>query len=87
LGVTCHPQPDAVGIVALGTLENDPGDGLEVELAEQPFIFADVGVRIRRQDGGQPVLHVQLERGGDLLSNYSKMIKVLRRQQARAFLV
>jgi hypothetical protein len=32
--------------------ENDPGDGLEVELAEQPVIFADVGVGIRGQDGG-----------------------------------
>jgi hypothetical protein len=47
----------------------DPGDGLEIELAEQPVIFADVGVDIRRQDGGQPVLHVQLERGGDLRHN------------------
>ena len=43
-----------------------PGDGFEVQLAKQPVIVAGVGVGIRRQDGGQPVLHVQLERGGDL---------------------
>jgi hypothetical protein len=46
--------------------ENNPGEGLKIQLAEQPVIVARVGVSIRRQDGGQPVLHVQLERGGDL---------------------
>lgn len=40
--------------------------GSEVQAAEKPFIVAGIDVGIRGQDRGQPVLHVQLERGGDL---------------------
>ncbi len=44
----------------------NPGDCLEVELARKLGIVDGVSVGIRRQNGGQPVLHIQLERGGDL---------------------
>ena len=43
-----------------------PRRSSEVQPAKQPVIVAGVGVGIRRQDGGQPVFHVQFERDGDL---------------------
>ena len=80
LGWRVTSPADAVGSAVSGSLvltqnsdpdgRSDPGDSSEVQPAEEPVIVAVVGVGIRRQDRGQPDLHVQLERGGDPSRNH-----------------